>query len=136
MHAAGTTRTMKHTPTNLHRLVYCSEASEPIIRSMDVALPQILAVAQARNSAVGVTGSLLVCNGWFLQALEGPMKAVLETYGRVLRDPRHLNLKIINATPTRERHFAEWSMCGLQLSQSIGKSWRRSKPEASLTRPG
>lgn len=83
---------------------------------MDVALPQILAVAQARNSAVGVTGSLLVCNGWFLQALEGPMKAVLETYGRVLRDPRHLNLKIINATPTRERHFAEWSMCGLQLS--------------------
>jgi Sensors of blue-light using FAD len=88
----------------------------PAIGSMDVALPQILAVAQARNSAVGVTGALLVCNGWFVQALEGPMKAVLETYGRVMKDPRHEGLKVIEATPTRERHFSEWSMCGLQLS--------------------
>jgi len=44
------------------------------------------------------------------------MQPVLETYGRITRDPRHEQLTIIEAIPTRERHFADWSMCGLQVS--------------------
>ena len=44
------------------------------------------------------------------------MQPVLETYGRIMRDPRHEQLTIIEAIPTRERHFANWSMCGLQVS--------------------
>ncbi|MEQ1783336.1 MAG: BLUF domain-containing protein [Hyphomonadaceae bacterium] len=101
---------------NLHRLVYCSRIGLIAKTSIDLELPAILKIAQARNSAVDVTGALLVCNGWFVQALEGPMQPVLETYGRITRDPRHEQLTIIEATPTRERHFANWSMCGLQVS--------------------
>jgi len=83
---------------------------------IDDALAGILTIAQARNSACDVTGALLICNGWFVQVLEGPMQAVLQTYGRITRDPRHAELTIIEATPTRDRHFAEWSMCGLGFS--------------------
>lgn len=83
---------------------------------MEDALHEILKVSQVRNSAVDVTGALLVCNGWFVQALEGPMQAVLQTYGRITRDPRHEEAKVIQAIPTQERHFAGWSMCGRQVS--------------------
>lgn len=84
--------------------------------SIEDELSKILKVAQARNSAVDVTGALLVCDGWFVQELEGPMQPVLKTYGRIKRDPRHEQLTIIEAIPTGERHFANWSMCGLQVS--------------------
>lgn len=102
--------------TNLHRLVYCSKARLDIVARMDTVLPEILSIAQKRNAAVNVTGALLCCDGWFLQALEGPMVNVLETYGRIVRDPRHLTATVIEATPTRERLFSQWSMCGVALS--------------------
>lgn len=107
---------MKAVGANLHRLVYCSKVRLIAKSSMEDVLPAILSVARARNSAVDVTGALLACNGWFVQELEGPMQSVLETYGRITRDPRHKELTIIEAIPTRERHFADWSMCGLQVS--------------------
>jgi hypothetical protein len=84
--------------------------------SIDAELPNILKVAQVCNGAVDVTGALLACNGWFVQEPEGPMQSVLETYGRITRDPRHKELTTIEAIPKRERHFANWSMCGLQIS--------------------
>lgn len=107
---------MQVTRGNFHRLVYCSRMRLGSGQSIDDALPGILQIAQARNSACGVTGALLVCNGWFVQVLEGPMQAVLQTYGRITRDPRHDELTIIEATPTRDLHFPDWSMCGLRVS--------------------
>ena len=83
---------------------------------MDVALPAILKVAQERNAAADVTGALLACGGWFLQALEGPKISVLETYGRIVKDPRHQDHKVITETTSAERLFSGWSMCGIQLS--------------------
>jgi hypothetical protein len=106
---------MKVAPRNLPRLVYCSKARLAKASTED-ALHEILKVSQVRNSAVDVTGALLMCNGWFVQTLEGPMQAVLHTYGRITRDPRHGEVKIIEAIPTRDRHFASWSMCGRQVS--------------------
>ena len=79
---------MKVVRGNLHRLLYCSRVRLIGKSSIKEELPTILKIAQARNSAVDVTGALLVCNGWFVQELEGPMQPVLETYGRITRDPR------------------------------------------------
>lgn len=100
----------------LHRLLYCSKARLETIATMDETLSEILSISQKRNSAVMVTGALLCCDGWFLQALEGPMIDVLETYGRVMRDPRHHDLTVLEAAAARERLFPEWGMCGLALS--------------------
>lgn len=107
---------MKVVRGNLHRLIYCSKVRMTAHVRIEDQLSAILKVAQVRNSAVEVTGALLVCNGWFVQELEGPMQPVLETYGRITRDPRHEKLMIIEATPARERHFANWAMCGLHFS--------------------
>jgi hypothetical protein len=107
---------MQVTCGNFRRLVYCSKARFSTAQSIDDALPGILQIAQARNSACDVTGALLVCNGWFVQVLEGPMQAMLQTYGRITRDSRHDELTIIEATPTRDRHFPNWSICGLRVS--------------------
>lgn len=129
--------------TNLHRLIYCSKARVDLTGSMETVLPEILAVAKKRNSAVNVTGALLCCDGWFLQALEGPMVKVLETYGRIVQDPRHESATIVEAAPARERLFSSWSMCGVALSpvdkqivktleSNGGFHQARTKPQSAL----
>lgn len=99
-----------------HRLVYFSRTRPSALGAMDVALPKILKIAQERNGAADVTGALLACGEWFLQALEGPKIRVLETYSRILKDPRHRDQKVVAETTSSERLFSGWNMCGLQLS--------------------
>ena len=103
-------------PMTFHRLVYFSRTRPSALGAMDEALPRILKVAQERNGAAAVTGALLACGQWFLQALEGSKLSVLETYARILKDPRHQEQKVITEATSTERLFAGWSMCGLQLS--------------------
>jgi hypothetical protein len=78
-------------------------------------LPAILRVSRERNQAADVTGALLSCGGWFLQALEGSMTDVIETYTRILKDPRHEKVKIIERSTASGRLFPGWSMCGQHL---------------------
>ena len=99
-----------------HRLVYYSQTRPSALGPMDAALPKILKIAQERNAAAAVTGALLACGEWFLQALEGSKLSVLETYARILKDPRHQNQKVITETTSSERLFSGWNMCGVQLS--------------------
>jgi blue light- and temperature-responsive anti-repressor len=99
----------------LHRLIYASRAQ--IDRSgLDQAVEQIIAVSVRNNRKVGVTGLLLVHEGWFVQALEGAAEAVMTTYGRILRDPRHLEPTVLAAGPVDDRAFADWNMCARRLS--------------------
>lgn len=100
----------------LHRLVYCSRARPAAVAEMDATLAAILEVSRRRNKAVEVTGALLACGGWFLQALEGSKTAVTETYERIWEDPRHDEHKVIDEAAVSERLFSEWNMCGLHLS--------------------
>lgn len=101
---------------NLHRILYCSDALPASATTPALSLPEILRISQPRNEAAGVTGALLSCDGRFLQVLEGPMTKVLETYGRIFRDPRHTELKVIEAARVGSRLFPNWGMCGAQLA--------------------
>jgi Sensors of blue-light using FAD len=100
----------------LHRLIYFSRACEVGTESTGSILRAILEVAIPQNRRVGITGALLSCGGWFLQALEGPYQSVNETYGSICNDRRHEALRIIRASPVSARDFADWSMCGRELS--------------------
>lgn len=100
----------------VHRIIYSSKVSQPALGKLETALPGILQVAQARNRAVGVTGILLTCNGHFVQCLEGPIRPVLETLGRIKADPRHQEFHLIEAGPAKARCFGDWGMCGVPLS--------------------
>lgn len=98
----------------VRQLIYTSRVA-PGLEDEDTLLRSILAVSVRNNAAVAVTGMLLRHCDHFIQALEGSAAAVEAIYRRVLRDPRHQDLKLIQeATPT-VRSFPSWAMCGYNL---------------------
>lgn len=89
------------------QLVYISTAREALDGP---ALDRILASSRRNNSVCGVTGLLVAGGRRFLQALEGPDDAVLETYARIQADPRHFALVRLTCGPILECGFGQWSM--------------------------
>ncbi len=102
----------------LHRLVYYSRATRECMLEMGTAFPQILRVAIRKNAEVEITGALLECRGWFLQALEGPRLQVTKTFDRIAADKRHRDITLLCAEPVAQRTFAGWNMCGRCLTAS------------------
>ena len=101
----------------LHRLIYASrQAIEPVRVNAEV--DEIVRASIRNNRAVAITGLLLVHDGWFLQALEGPAEAVMSTYRRILDDPRHAEPRVISAGPALVREFGDWNMCARRMSQA------------------
>jgi hypothetical protein len=100
----------------LHRLIYVSQATDFAATRAEAVMADILESAVRRNSAAGVSGALLACDQWFLQALEGSRVKVGEIYGLISNDRRHHSLRLIEAKPVEQRVFGKWSMCGQTLS--------------------
>ena len=99
----------------LHRLIYASRITIPVIDLKDE-IGQIIRASIKNNREVALTGLLLVHEGWFLQALEGPAAAVLTTYGRICNDHRHTDSKVLGAGPAQTRAFADWNMCARRIT--------------------
>lgn len=97
---------------NIHSLIYFSRARVDASIDPMLLLENILAQSQGRNKQAKITGALLSCGGWFLQALEGNPVAVLETYQRICNDTRHHSPRILWEGPTLARQFPRWTMCG------------------------
>jgi hypothetical protein len=99
----------------LHQLIYASRIRIPWpdqSREVD----EIIKASVRNNSAADLTGLLLVHEGWFVQALEGPVEAVLTTYGRICDDPRHEDTRVLHAGPGESRSFEDWHMCARRLT--------------------
>ena len=73
-------------------------------------LDDILVSARRHNAANNVTGALICRNDVFLQMLEGPRVEVTETFGRILRDDRHVEVSLLWSGDAPFRSFPEWSM--------------------------
>jgi hypothetical protein len=73
-------------------------------------LQEILQRSRFNNSRVGVTGMLVYVKGRFFQLLEGPSAAVLATFDRIGRDPRHADVAVLKDFTTTSRHFPAWTM--------------------------
>jgi len=89
------------------QLVYISTAREPLDGGE---LKNLLSIARRRNRLCLVTGLLLVGGRRFLQALEGPHLAVLETYRRIRADPRHFAVVELSRRRVEMRDFGNWAM--------------------------
>ncbi len=105
-------------PDQLIRLLYYSRASDEVQRRPSPYMHEILAVAVPRNTEAGLTGALLYCDGWFVQALEGARATVGAVFGQIGADRRHGAVTQISASLIEARHFDAWSMCGATLSPS------------------
>ena len=102
----------------LFRVVYASRAVLPILTRFETTVHEILAVSQANNARLGLTGLLLAHNGWFVQALEGPRRNVSQVLGAIGRDLRHAQLEFMQAGAADERLFGQWSMCGRTIASN------------------
>src|SRR5690242_3503006 len=105
------------TPRQLHRLIYVSrQRAEPPVTEEQV--DEIIRASIRRNREAAITGLLLVHDGWFLQVLEGPAQEVMTTYGRIDRDPRHHQCRVLAAGPAPAREFGDWNMCARRMSKA------------------
>jgi hypothetical protein len=95
----------------LFRVIYVSRNRMPDgAASRPVEIEGILSTARAANARAGITGALLFNCAGFAQVLEGPLPAVGATFERILRDPRHGDVVVLESVPVTERAFPSWSM--------------------------
>ena len=73
-------------------------------------LPELERNARARNDAAQIRGVLAYCRGWFLQWLEGPAAAVVETMGRIAVDKRHRDVQVIYEASGPQQLNSPWSL--------------------------
>ncbi len=99
----------------LYRLIYSSRQQIPPA-DLEHEVGAIIRASIRNNRDVAITGLLLVYEGYFLQALEGPAEAVVTTYRRILDDTRHEGAKVLIAGPAATREFADWNMCARRMT--------------------
>jgi hypothetical protein len=100
----------------LVRLMYASRAVPAVDQEELLA---ILKKSKANNARSGVTGALCLCptERVFMQVLEGGRTAVNTLYLRIVADPRHTDLVLLNYEEIEERRFAGWSMGQVNMSR-------------------
>lgn len=103
---------------SLHRLLYASRQQFAPDMIPDEEIDSLIRASIRNNREVSLTGLLLVHDGWFVQALEGPAEAVMTTYRRIVDDPRHTAARVIHAGPAEARAFGDWNMCARRFSKA------------------
>jgi hypothetical protein len=91
----------------LVRLVYASRIAEPFSTSD---IEEVLESARKHNKGDAVTGVLCFNRKFFLQCLEGGRMAVNNTYHRILNDPRHKDIVLLDYKEVDHREFSSWGM--------------------------
>lgn len=91
------------------RLVYASR-SEFVETDRGSEIERIIASARRLNTQNDVTGFLMVTPTGFAQVLEGRPANVAETYGRIVVDPRHRDIRLPSQETIAERRFPRWSI--------------------------
>ena len=76
----------------------------------DAVLKSILLSSRTNNAKSNVTGALICRADLYLQLLEGPEDAVDQTFQRIERDDRHLEIHPLKEGKTDRRLFASWAM--------------------------
>ena len=103
--------------TVLVRLIYASKVA-PHFGPMD--MHDILDKSRRNNIEHGISGLLILADGYFFQALEGDRAAVHATYARILKDSRHTGSVMLSSLEIEKRQFSGWSM-GYVLSSEKNK---------------
>ncbi|MEN9892932.1 MAG: hypothetical protein RLY78_3227 [Pseudomonadota bacterium] len=88
------------------QLVYVSRAS-PGVGPRDC--HDIIRTAHNRNRLLGLTGGLLLLDGFFVQVLEGDRRRVRQRFEVIARDPRHAAIQLRGQRHSDRLQFAgEW----------------------------
>ena len=99
---------------NIVRLIYASRLKKKLDHA---AIEKIADVSRRNNRKLGVTGALCSSPRGFLQILEGPPEAVNELYNRIVRDPRHADVSLLEYVKVPFREFENWSMAYVRTDE-------------------
>lgn len=102
---------------SLVRLVYASR-SRLVEADRRVELARILETARRLNAERHLTGFLMATPGGFAQVLEGEAGSIAETYGRIMVDPRHTDLRLLAQDAVTHRQFAGWTMAFAERNET------------------
>src|SRR3954462_1814785 len=96
---------------SLARLVYFSRNRLGAPRAtLAERVREILAAAISDNRRADISGGLVFSDAWFAQVLEGDRAAIVETFARIQRDPRHGEVTTIECRLADTRRFGLWWM--------------------------
>jgi hypothetical protein len=90
------------------RLIYQSICADKLIDNAD--LRELVQKSAEHNRAAGITGLLLLSGDRFLQVLEGPADTVNRLFGRIVRDKRHRDVRLLSFEQIGPVYFDDWSM--------------------------
>ena len=71
---------------------------------------KIVSGAAPKNRAMEITGMLVVVDGRFFQAIEGPKDSIESLMASLYADKRHHSLRVLRRRNIANRQFADWSM--------------------------
>jgi len=98
----------------LVRLLYASRANQSLTAE---AVEPILCKSRAQNPRRGITGILCYSGDIFMQVLEGGRGEVCELYHKIVADPRHHGVTLLQYEEISERRFADWTMGQVNLAK-------------------
>lgn len=98
----------------LVRCMYASRAAAGLDAGQVAA---ILAQSRRNNTARGITGILCHADALFIQVLEGGRDAVGDLLATLMRDDRHVGLRILTYEEIAERRFGHWSMGQVDIAR-------------------
>ncbi|HET8807000.1 MAG TPA: BLUF domain-containing protein [Methylophaga sp.] len=107
------------------RLLYTSQARIDLTQAE---VEAILQQSRDNNLKAKVTGILCYSRRDFIQVLEGPEKATLKLYTKILEDSRHQQCKLISIDLTEKRIFERWSMGYITVPDSKMQQLRLEMP--------
>ena len=101
-------------------LVYISRSCVPP-QDAETEVNRIVAIAETRNPAFGITGALLFTGEYFAQVIEGDRVSIDGLIKAITDDPRHDQIMIVARGPIAERRFPDWSMAYFGPSQFVSR---------------
>lgn len=102
--------------SSLHQLIYISRLTRRMSTSD---LRKLVYQSQVNNSALGVTGALLVHGNAAMQLLEGDRDVVLKLFETIRKDTRHAEVEIMLSKSVSRRLYPEWGMGLVDLSSPL-----------------
>lgn len=90
----------------LFRLIYASRAKA----SAATDLSEILEWSRAHNPGLGITGTLYLLDGTFIEHLEGEELVVNTLFKNIRHDPQHSQVTMLDQRFIPRRAYPEWSL--------------------------
>ncbi|WP_323762109.1 BLUF domain-containing protein [Maricaulis sp.] len=95
----------------LHRMVLAARSTiDTGPGALNGAFGSVLACCMRSSVAEGLTGGLVVEDGWFLEVLEGGFDALCAYRDRAFEDDRLDDLQVLEVVPVLQREYETWAI--------------------------